>query len=70
MQELSSCGWPDDPTNAKTRMVIFYALQRWGWGEEKQAQRGAVDKDFHGIPFTCWMRVLAAAVAKGSAAPD
>lgn len=34
-------------------------------GEEQQAERGAIDQGFHGITFTCWRRVLAAAVASG-----
>lgn len=63
LRELSECGWPDEPANAATRMVIQYALQRWQRGEEEQAERGAIDQTFHGIPFTCWRRVLAAAIS-------
>ncbi len=62
MAELSKCGY-DEP---KTKMVIEHALMRWARGEEHQAERGAIDANFHGITFTCWRRVLAAAVAAGS----
>ena len=62
MRELTECGY-DEP---KTRMVIEHALMRWARGEEEQAERGAIDREFHGIAFTCWRRVLAAAVASGS----
>ncbi len=61
LRELTACGY-DEP---KTRMVIEYALMRWARGEEKEAQRGAIDRDFHGINLTCWIRVLAAARAGG-----
>lgn len=61
LAELKEIGY-DDP---HTAMVIEYALRRWARGEEEQAERGAIDKEFHGIPATCWRRVLAAAVAKG-----
>ena len=44
-------------------MVIEYALMRWARGEEDQAQKGAIDRAFHGIHLTCWLRVLAAAMA-------
>jgi hypothetical protein len=44
-------------------MVIEYALMRWARGEEEAAKRGAIDRSFHGISFTCWLRVLAAARA-------
>jgi hypothetical protein len=44
-------------------MVIQYALMRWARGEEAQAERGATDKNFHGIARICWYRVIAAAIA-------
>lgn len=59
LRELKLCGY-NDP---HTRMVIEYALQRWVRGEEAEAQRGAIDPDFHGIDLTSWLRVLAAAKA-------
>lgn len=59
LRELKSCGY-EEP---KTVMVIEYALVRWAHGEEEQAQRGAIDRTFHGISLTCWYRVLAAAMA-------
>ncbi len=59
MQELAACGYSD----AKTRMVIEYALTRWAMGEEEAAERGAIDRSFHGISLTCWKRVLAAAIS-------
>lgn len=62
MRELTACGY-DEP---ETRMVIEHALMRWARGEEEQAERGAIDRTFHGITFTCWRRVLAAAVAAAS----
>jgi hypothetical protein len=49
-----------------TTMVIEYALQRWGRGEEAAAEKGAIDKSFHGIDYTTWRAVLAAAVAAGT----
>jgi len=61
MAELKLCGY-EEP---KTRMVIEHALMRWARGEEEQAERGAIDRSFHGITFTCWRRVLAAAVSSG-----
>jgi hypothetical protein len=64
MRELSACGYAEP----ETRMVIEYALMRWSRGEEEQAERGAIDGGFHGISFTCWRRVLAAAIAKGGSA--
>lgn len=60
LRELAACGY-DDP---KTIMVIEYALMRWARGEEVEAKRGAIDRAFHGINFTCWLRVLAAAITK------
>lgn len=59
LQELTACGYAEP----KTRMVIEHALMRWARGEEVQAQRGAIDRKFHGITLTCWTRVLAAAMA-------
>jgi hypothetical protein len=59
LRELKACGYADP----KTAMVIEYALMRWARGEEKAAQRGAIDRSFHGINLTCWLRVLAAAIA-------
>jgi hypothetical protein len=59
LRELKACGY-DEP---ETVMVIGYALRRWARGEEEAAQRGAVDRSFHGINLTCWLRVLAAAMA-------
>ena len=61
MVELTLCGY-EEP---ETRMVIEHALMRWARGEEEQAERGAIDQSFHGITFTCWRRILAAAVASG-----
>jgi len=63
MAELSAIGWPNDGNNIETRCVVEYALQRWARGEEEAAKRGAIDRTFHGIPYTCWVRVLAAARA-------
>ncbi len=62
LRELKVCGY-DDP---KTVMVIEHALMRWARGEEYEAQRGAIDRSFHGINLTCWLRVLAAAMAHAS----
>lgn len=53
----------DDP---KTVMVIQYALQRWASGEEAAAEKGAIDQKFHGVDYTTWRAVLAAAVASGT----
>ncbi len=58
--ELAACGYNE----RKTAMVIEYALRRWARGEEEAAERGAIDKSFYGIEFTCWRRVLAAAMAR------
>lgn len=63
LRELAACGY-DEP---RTVMVIEYALMRWARGEEEQAQRGAIDRAFHGINLTCWLRVLAAARAHAEA---
>lgn len=59
LRELKACGY----TEPHTVMVIEYALMRWARGEEKAAQIGAIDRSFHGINLTCWLRVLAAAMA-------
>jgi hypothetical protein len=64
LRELIACGYLDP----ETHMVIGYALQRWQRGEEEAAQRGAIDKGFHGINLTSWVRVLSAARA-GAGAP-
>lgn len=60
LRELTACGYDEPHTIA----VIEYALQRWARGEEEQAQRGAIDKNFHGIDLTSWTRVIAAARAR------
>ena len=65
LRELVACGYP--PEEMETRFVIQYALQRWARGEEEAAQRGAIDKTFHGIDLMSWTRVLAAARAGGKA---
>lgn len=49
--------------NRPGQKVLEYALRRWARGEEEAAQRGAIDPTFHGIRLTCWLRVLAAAMA-------
>lgn len=59
LRELKTCGY-NEP---ETIMVIEYALMRWARGEEESAQRGAIDRSFHGINLTSWIRVLAAARA-------
>ena len=58
LQALKECGY----TEPNTVMVITYALQRHARGEEVAAQKGAIDKSFYGIPLTCWIRVLSAAI--------
>jgi hypothetical protein len=65
MRELVACGYPE--TEVERRYVVQHALQRWARGEEEAAQRGAIDKSFHGIDLTSWTRVLAAAMAGGEA---
>lgn len=62
MRELVTLGY----TCPNTVMVIEYALMRWSRGEEEAAERGAVDKSFHGIDYCSWRRVLAAGCAAGS----
>ena len=59
LRELTACGYSEP----NTHMVIQHALMRWARGEEAQAERGAIDQKFHGIPLTCWYRVLAGAMA-------
>ncbi len=59
LRELEACGYAE----AKTVAVIEYALRRWARGEEEQARKGAIDRSFHGINLTCWLRVLSAAMA-------
>lgn len=66
LRELRACGY-DEP---RTVMVIEYALMRWARGEEEAAQRGAIDRAFHGINLTCWLRVLAASRAQAGCTPD
>ena len=61
LHELSACDYHDP----KTRMVIEHALMRWARGEEEAALKGAIDRSFHGINLTCWLRVLSAAMAGG-----
>jgi hypothetical protein len=63
LRELGACGYSEP----HTAMVIEYALKRWARGEEDAAERGAIDRSFHGIDLTSWMRVLAAARAGGEA---
>ncbi len=58
LRELAACGYTD---SIETCMVIEHALMRWSRGEEESAERGAIDHTFHGISFTSWRRVLAAA---------
>ena len=60
LAELKACGYSDE----RTTMVVDFALARWRRGEEAAAERLATDSDFYGIDFTCWRRVLAAALAK------
>ncbi len=64
LRELTACGY----IQPETVMIIEYALARWARGEEEQAQRGAIDRSFHGISLTCWLRVLAAARAHAEGA--
>ena len=57
LEELAKTDYND----SRTIMVIEYNLNRWTRGEEAAAQKGAIDKDFHGVDLTTWIRVLAAA---------
>lgn len=59
MAELAKIGY----TGERTQMVILYALQCWGRGEEGRAEKNAIDQNFYGIDLTSWRRVLAAAMA-------
>lgn len=64
MRELIACGYIE---SIETRVVIEYALQRWARGEEESAQRGAIDRSFHGIDLGSWIRVLCAARVEADA---
>lgn len=64
LRELAAAGY----TDPYTTQVIQHALMRWARGEEEQAERGAIDRSFHGIDLTGWRRVLAAARAGGELA--
>ncbi len=64
LRELAAAGY----TGQHTTLVIEHALMRWARGEEEQAERGAIDRSFHGIDLTGWRRVLAAARAGGESA--
>jgi hypothetical protein len=66
MRELVACGYP--ATEVERHYVIQHALMRWARGEEEAAERGAIDHSFHGIPFTCWRRVLSASKAAAAVA--
>lgn len=59
IRELVTLGYHSD----ETQTIIFCALVRWARGEEAKAEKGAIDLSFHGIPLTCWRRVLAAATS-------
>ena len=63
LRELAACGY-SEPFVA---MVITHALMRWSRGEEAQAQRGAIDKTFHGVNLISWTRILASAMANAEA---
>lgn len=60
VQQGAAFGY-DDP---ESQMVLEYALMRWQRGEEEGAERTVLS---HGIDFTSWRVVLAAAVAGGAA---
>lgn len=66
LRELKVCGYHEP----KTIMVIEHALMRWARGEEEAARKGAIDRSFHGINLTCWLRVLAAAMASAVSRPS
>jgi hypothetical protein len=66
MKELAKIGY----TDPRTKLVVEYALARWQRGEEPQAEKGAIDQSFHGVDFTCWRRVLAAAMAGAQVTKD
>lgn len=59
MKALADCGY----TEMHTQLVVQHALIRWARGEEEAAQRGAIDRSFHGIDYGSWVRVLATAMA-------
>jgi len=59
LRELALCGYDDTHTS----MVVQHALMRWERGEESQAERLAIDKNFYGIDLGSWLRILAAARA-------
>lgn len=59
LRELALCSYHEP----RTVMVIEHALMRWARGEEQAAQRLALDRTFHGIDGTSWIRVVAAARA-------
>jgi hypothetical protein len=67
LRELAICA---GTVSTETRFVIEHALQRWARGEEEAAQRGAIDRSFHGINFGLWVRVLAAAMAGAERTAD
>ena len=76
MTKLAELGWSPE-RDARTFMVIEYALLRWGRGEEQQAERlaiaqGETDPVFKAaaIDLTSWRVVLASAVAAGQAKLD
>ena|SRR5690348_1753238 len=62
MAMLAASGY-DDPS---TVMVINHALLLWRRGEEGQAEKNAIDQSFHGIDYTTWRMVVAAAVGEGN----
>lgn len=63
LRELKACGYDESP---ETTMVIEHALMRWARGEEEAAQRGAIDKSFHGIALTCLLAEGSGRCAKRS----
>lgn len=65
MRALAECGYPT--TEVERHFVIEHALMRWARGEEEAARRGAIDRSFHGIDLTSWLRVLACARASAEA---
>ncbi len=69
LRELELCGYKKSE-GPNTHFVIEYALTRWSKGEEEAAQRGAIDRSFHGIDLTSWIRVLAASRASAEAAVE
>lgn len=66
LAELKDCGY-NYSFDACTFEVIKYALARWQRGEERAAERMAIDETFHGVTYTVWRRCLAAARAHGEA---